>query len=97
MAILDIDDFIGEYTITEDCFNDSSPYIEKYDLENKFDKLFHMDVKDFTDFKDYDVIIFGDILEHHLKVPKHKKKLWLWVLTYGSSSTPQISASFYPL
>jgi hypothetical protein len=39
MAILDIDDFIGEYTITEDCFNDSSPYIEKYEEQYLVDLL----------------------------------------------------------
>ena len=39
MAILDIDDFIGEYTITEDCFNDNLPYIEKYEEQYLVDLL----------------------------------------------------------
>ena len=39
------------------------PYIEEFDLENKYDKVYEQDIRDRTDFN-YDVVIFGDILEH---------------------------------
>jgi hypothetical protein len=39
------------------------PYIDQFDLLNRYDKLFAMDVRDMTNFK-YDLVILGDILEH---------------------------------
>lgn len=39
-------------------------YAIKYKLKELYDKLFVMDVKDFENFSDYDVVIFGDVLEH---------------------------------
>ena len=39
------------------------PNIDKYDLEKKYVKVFNMDIKDF-EYNFYDIIIFGDILEH---------------------------------
>lgn len=39
------------------------PYIDEFDLENKYDKVYEQDIRERTDFK-YDVVIFGDILEH---------------------------------
>ena len=39
------------------------PNIEKYELENKYKKVYNVDIRDFKyDF--YDIIIFGDIIEH---------------------------------
>lgn len=38
-------------------------YINQFDLENKYDKLFAMDVRDLNNFA-YDLIILGDVLEH---------------------------------
>jgi len=39
------------------------PYIDQFNLENRYDKLFAMDVKDMNNFK-YDLVILGDVLEH---------------------------------
>ena len=39
------------------------PYIDQFNLENRYDKLFAMDVRQMTNFK-YDLIILGDVLEH---------------------------------
>lgn len=39
------------------------PYIDQFNLENRYDKLFVMDVRQMTNFK-YDLIILGDVLEH---------------------------------
>jgi len=39
------------------------PYIDQFNLENRYDKLFAMDVRDMTNFA-YDLVILGDVLEH---------------------------------
>jgi ABC-type taurine transport system substrate-binding protein len=39
------------------------PYINEFDLDNKYDFVFQEDVRKWDDFN-YDLIIFGDILEH---------------------------------
>ena len=39
------------------------PYIDEFNLINRYDRLFAMDVRDMVDFK-YDLVILGDILEH---------------------------------
>jgi SAM-dependent methyltransferase len=38
-------------------------YIEQFDLHSKYNKIIVGDIKDF-DFRDYDYIIMGDVLEH---------------------------------
>lgn len=42
------------------------PYIELYGLRSKYDDLILKDVREHDDFN-YDVVIFGDILEHMTK------------------------------
>lgn len=39
------------------------PYVEEYDLRNKYDNVFIENILDF-DFSYYDLIILGDVLEH---------------------------------
>lgn len=40
-----------------------NPYIEYFNLRNRYNNVYELDVKDFTNF-DYDLVIFGDVLEH---------------------------------
>lgn len=40
------------------------PYIQRYNLYSKYDGVICIDIREFHDYKDYDVMIFGDILEH---------------------------------
>ena len=42
------------------------PYIELYDLNSKYDEIIIKDVRLHDDFN-YDLVIFGDILEHMTK------------------------------
>jgi 2-polyprenyl-3-methyl-5-hydroxy-6-metoxy-1,4-benzoquinol methylase len=42
------------------------PYIEEFNLENKYTKVYEYDIRQFKNFK-YDLVIFGDILEHMTK------------------------------
>jgi 2-polyprenyl-3-methyl-5-hydroxy-6-metoxy-1,4-benzoquinol methylase len=39
------------------------PYIEKFNLRERYNNVFIQDVREFEDFK-YDIVIFGDVLEH---------------------------------
>jgi glycosyltransferase involved in cell wall biosynthesis len=39
------------------------PYIEQYNLKEKYNKVIHSDVRDIKDFN-YDLIMMGDVLEH---------------------------------
>ena len=49
------------------------PVIDHYNLEGKYTKVHHIDIKDFT-YDHYDLIIFGDVLEH-LTVAEAQKVL----------------------
>jgi hypothetical protein len=40
------------------------PYIERFNLNQKYSTIFNEDVRTFTPTKNYDLVIFGDILEH---------------------------------
>jgi 2-polyprenyl-3-methyl-5-hydroxy-6-metoxy-1,4-benzoquinol methylase len=40
-----------------------NPYIIKYDLEDRYDILYPIDIRDMASFQ-YDLVILGDILEH---------------------------------
>lgn len=53
-----------------DCLEIFEPYIEKYDLKSKYNKVNLGNIVYF-DIKDYDFIILGDILEH-VTVPEAK-------------------------
>jgi SAM-dependent methyltransferase len=39
------------------------PYIQEYELESMYDNVYNVNIMDF-EFKYYDIIIMGDILEH---------------------------------
>lgn len=40
------------------------PCIEKYGLERRYDQVYNADVTKFSNFRHYDVVILGDVLEH---------------------------------
>lgn len=49
------------------------PYIEKYELKNKYRNIYLADAREYNNYS-YDLVIFGDILEH---MPKDDAlKLW---------------------
>lgn len=49
------------------------PYIEEFNLKSKYRNVYQADVRDWEDFS-YDVVIFGDILEHMSK--EDALKVW---------------------
>lgn len=40
------------------------PYVERYDLDQKYDEIIIADMRDLPDWLRYDVGIFGDVIEH---------------------------------
>lgn len=40
------------------------PYIDKYELEKKYDNVYETDAVAFDRYHEYDLVIFGDVLEH---------------------------------
>jgi predicted RNA methylase len=69
-TILDVGPGIGTYSYLLshkynkiDCVEIFEPYIINYNLHTKYNKVFNSDILD-LDFKYYDLIIMGDILEH---------------------------------
>ena len=55
---------LGDYFKNMDACEVYAPYIKKYDLEKKYGKVFNQSVVEFQNFDDYDIILFGDVLEH---------------------------------
>lgn len=62
------------------------PYIEKYDLNNKYTNIFIADIRDWGNFK-YDLVIFGDVLEHMTK----EEAILVWEKTSKSAKHAIIS------
>lgn len=50
------------------------PNIDNYELESKYKKVYCIDIKDFIYPHKYDIVIFGDIIEH-LEVKEAQKVL----------------------
>jgi hypothetical protein len=50
------------------------PYVEQFGLYEKYDTLFVCDARDHRLWADYDLVIFGDVLEHMSM--KDAKRLW---------------------
>ena len=68
------------YNLLHDYFNNIEgvevfkPNIDNYKLENKYKKVYNIDIKDFIYPHRYDIVIFGDIIEH-LEVEEAQKVL----------------------
>lgn len=56
------------------------PYIEEFKLNNKYSRVYEADVRDHDNFN-YDLVIFGDILEHMTK----EEALDVWELASRSA------------
>ncbi len=59
-------DLIRKFGYHIDCIEIWEPYVETYNLKEKYDKVFIGDIMDF-DISEYDFIILGDVLEHLTK------------------------------
>ena len=54
---------LGDYFENIDGVEVYKPNIEKYKLESKYRRVYNEDIRDFK-YEFYDIIIFGDVLEH---------------------------------
>ena len=66
-------DLLHQYFNNIDGVEIYRPNIENYDLESKYSAVYNVDIKDFK-YEYYDVIIFGDVIEH-LEVNEAQKVL----------------------
>ena len=57
-------DLLHEHFCSMDAVEVWKPNIEKHHLEDKYDDVFYVDIREFKYTFKYDLIIFGDILEH---------------------------------
>lgn len=55
---------LNELGLSVDGIEVWAPYVEKYDLKNKYNKLFNLNAVAFTCYEQYDIAIMGDVLEH---------------------------------
>lgn len=54
---------LGDYFENMEAVEVFAPNVERYNLRSKYRKVYVCDIKDF-EYEYYDLIIFGDILEH---------------------------------
>lgn len=67
-----------------------APYIDEFNLTSKYDFVYLRDVRHHVDFA-YDLVIFGDVLEHMSL--EDAKKVWRWTgkqAGWGMISVPII-------
>lgn len=69
------------------------PYVEEFDLTNKYDNLFKIDARKWEDWG-YDLVIFGDVLEHMSK--EDALALWEKVSTQAKHALISIPIIHYP-
>jgi 2-polyprenyl-3-methyl-5-hydroxy-6-metoxy-1,4-benzoquinol methylase len=98
--VLDIGAGSGTYGKLIKSFNDKciveavevwEPYIKEFNLESIYNKLYLEDARSFKFTKEYDLIIFGDVLEHM----SEEDALLLWTKAseyckYGLISIPTV-------
>jgi len=76
-------DLLGDYFKTMDAVEIFEPNIDNYGLKEKYRNVYNVDIRDFK-YNFYDIIIFGDVLEH-LEVPDAQK-----VLKYALERSRQV-------
>lgn len=57
-------EILKDYYNIIDCIEVFTPYIERFGLTKKYRNVFNVNVLDFDNFCDYDLLIMGDVLEH---------------------------------
>lgn len=56
-------DYLHDYFTNMEAVEVFEPNIKEYQLEEKYKKVYNVNIKDF-EYEHYDIIIFGDVLEH---------------------------------
>ena len=68
------------------------PYIQEFNLRGKYNNLFVMDCREFTQWLNYDVVMFGDVLEH---MPK-EDAVQIWNAAEGTHRYISIPTVYCP-
>jgi hypothetical protein len=55
---------LGDHFQSMDACEIYAPYIKRFKLAEKYKNVYNKSVTDIENFDDYDLVIFGDILEH---------------------------------
>jgi hypothetical protein len=55
---------LGDYFTNMDACEIHAPYIEQYNLKTKYKTVYNQCATTFQSYNNYDLIIFGDVLEH---------------------------------
>ena len=55
--------YLTDYFTNIEAVEIFEPNIINFDLENRYNKVYNVDIKDF-EYDYYDIIIFGDVIEH---------------------------------
>lgn len=77
---------LGDYFNNIDCVEVYKPNIERYELNKRYRKAYNEDIRNFK-YEWYDVVIFGDILEH-LEIEEAQE-----VLEYAMKHSKQVIAA----
>lgn len=70
-----------------------NPYIQKYSLNTKYKNVFNDDIRNWNDFN-YDLIIYGDVLEHVSK--DDAIEIWNKTSKYAKYAVIAIPIIHYP-
>lgn len=85
-------DMLKPYIDRIDAVEIWEPYIEQFNLHTKYDNVINADIREYSSwwFENYDLVIFGDILEHMTQ----RESLFVWhkasAAMYGLISVPII-------
>lgn len=71
------------------------PYIDEFDLTNKYDHLYNEDIRNFEPkVDDYDLVIFGDVLEHMTQ--QESLLVWTNAMDYSKAGLISVPIIHYP-
>lgn len=88
-------DLLRDLVETIDAVEIWHPYIEEYDLHNKYDAVYNNDIRGFTTGGNhYDLVIFGDVLEHMTE--DEALYTWGWVPDYSKAGMISVPIIHYP-
>lgn len=71
-----------------------APYITEFELEKKYDYVYHEDIRTFTPVNQYDLVIFGDVLEHMTE--EESVAVWSKMHDYAWAGLISVPIIHYP-
>lgn len=88
-------DLLRDIVETIDAVEIWQPYIDEFDLHNKYDAVYNDDIRGFTtDGNHYDLVIFGDVLEHMTE--PEALHVWTAAMDYSKAGLISVPIIHYP-